>query len=84
MNPFKVEVKSLLIKFIFIIHFIVSVNITFDIRAESILGSKDDSEANEFETCSINENNLVEESVKPTTETKDSNQKRLFLSEGGW
>ena len=84
MNPFKVQVKSCLIKFVFIIFFIVSVNVTSDIRAESILGSKDNSEAKGFETCKINENDLVEESVKPTTETKDSNQKRLFLSEGGW
>ena len=84
MNLFKVEVKSWLIKFIFIIFFIVTVNVTSDIRAESILGSKDDSEAKEFETCKINENDLVKESVKSEAETKNSNQKRLFLSEGGW
>ena len=84
MNPFKVQVKSWPIKIIFIIFFIVSVNITSDIRAESILGSKDDSEAKEFETCKINENDRVKESIKRTTETKNSNQKRLFLSEGGW
>ena len=84
MNPFKLQVKSWLIKVIFITFFIVSVNITSDIRAESLLGSKDDSKAKEFETCKINENDLVEESVKTTTETKNSKQKRLFLSEGGW
>lgn len=67
-----------------IILFVISLFITTEISAESILGCEDDRETKKFETRKINENDLVKDSLKTGTEIKDGKKKPLFLSEGGW
>ena len=72
------------IQLILIILFVIALFITTDISADSILGCEDDRETKKFETCKINENDLVKDSLKSGAEIKDGKRKPLFLSEGGW
>ena len=78
------ESKRWWVQISFFFLFIFALNVVPDITAESILGCKDDSETKKFETCEINENNLDKESSKLEEVTKNQDQKKLFLSEGGW
>ena len=72
------------VQILFFFLFVFGLNIVPDITAESILGCKDDSETKKFETCEINDNDLDKESSKTEENTKNKNEKKLFLSEGGW
>ena len=78
------ESKRWWVQISFFFLFIFALNVVPDITAESILGCKDDSETKKFETCEINENDLDKESSKLEEVTKNQDQKKLFLSEGGW
>ena len=69
---------------VFFFLFVLALNVVPDITAESILGCKDDSETKNFETCEINDNDLDKESSKTEGDIKNKNEKKLFLSEGGW
>ena len=72
------------IQLIVIVFFLIVLNVTTDIGAESILGCKDNSETKEFETCKIDENDLVKGSTISEKAIKDEEKNQLFLSEGGW
>jgi len=72
------------IQHILVILLAIALFVITEISAESILGCKDDRETIPFETCKINENDLVKDSLKSGTEIKDGKKKPLFLSEGGW
>ena len=69
---------------LFVFLFVFALNVVPDIRAESILGCKDNSETKKFDTCEINDNDLDKESSKTEGDIKNKNEKKLFLSEGGW
>ena len=72
------------VEILFFFLFVFALNVAPDITAESILGCKDDSETKAFETCEINDNDLDKESSKTEGDIKNKNEKKLFLSEGGW
>ena len=72
------------VQIVFFFLFVLGLNVVPDIAAESILGCKDDSETKKFETCAINDNELDKESSKTEGDIKNKNEKKLFLSEGGW
>ena len=80
------SIKSIrwLFSVLFLFLFVLALNVVPDITAESILGCKDDSETKKFETCEINDNDLDKESSTTEDYTKNKNEKKLFLSEGGW
>ena len=84
MSSTSMESKRWWVQISFFFLSIFALNVVPDITAESILGCKDDSETKKFETCEINENDLDKESSKLEEVTKNQDQKKLFLSEGGW
>ena len=72
------------VQILFFFLFVFALNVVPDITAESVLGFKDDSETKNFATCEINDNDLDKESSKTEGDNKNKNEKKLFLSEGGW